>query len=305
MNQQLKLSIALTTYNHEAFIAQSLESILTQRVNFNYEIVVGDDKSTDNTLTIVKSYASKYPDKIRVLERHKNLGYTKNFDDTMQQCQGEYIAIFDGDDIMKEGKLKKQVDFLDQNPDCVMVGHIVDAFDSHSKKITRTILPKKKKFFYTIEDLIIEGSFFANSSKVFRRKAYPKTGINPHIKFIADWAVTLDIVGEQNIGFIWETLALYRVHGTSIMQTLKGTDDFHDKQIIIDGVNKKFENKYSKLFKNQWAYAYFIYGLDEFNKGYNTSARKKFLKSISCNYRYSFTVYAYLMASFIPINIRR
>ena len=216
----LKLSIALTTYNHEKFIAQSLDSILNQTVNFKYEIVIGEDKSKDNTLAIIKAYQSKYPDRIRVLERDGNLGYTRNFDDTMQQCRGEYIAIFDGDDLMSDGKLQKQVDFLDKNSDYVMIGHIVNAFDSISGRTIRIIQPKKKKLYYTIEDLITEGSFFANSSKMFRRNAYPKNGIDNRIRFIADWAITLDIVGLQKIGFIWESLALYRVHGTSIMQKL-------------------------------------------------------------------------------------
>lgn len=108
MDHHLKVSIALTTYNHEEFIAQSLDSILNQKVNFNYEIVIGEDKSKDRTLSIIKTYVSKYPDKIKVLEREGNLGYTKNFDDTMQQCRGEYIAIFDGDDLMKEGKLQNK-----------------------------------------------------------------------------------------------------------------------------------------------------------------------------------------------------
>src|ERR1700741_2727147 len=273
MSSNLKVSIALTTYNHAEFIAQSLDSILSQDVNFEYEIVIGEDRSSDSTLEIIRSYQLKYPHKIRILDRPVNLGYTRNFDDTMQQCRGEYIAIFDGDDVMKPGKLRKQADFLDQHPNCVMVGHLVDAFDSETGKVIRVIKPRKHKDFYTIEDLIVEGSFFANSSKMFRRSAYPQAGIDRRIKFIADWAVTLEIVGNEKIGFIWEDLALYRVHGTSIMQKLRGADDFNDKTIIINAINQKYDNKFRDLLKRQWAYAYMIYGIDELNNKNVRSAR--------------------------------
>ena len=300
MTNNLKVSIALTTYNHEEFISQSLESILNQKVHFDYEIVIGEDNSKDRTLEIIKNYQAKYPDKVRVLVRLGNLGYTRNFDDTMQQCQGEYIAIFDGDDIMNAGKLQKQVDFLDNHYDYVMVGHVVQAFDSMTGKVVRIIQPKKKKDYYTIEDLIVEGSFFANSSKMFRRSAYPKDGIDKRIKYIADWAVTLDIVEDKKIGILWDNLAFYRVHGTSIMQKLRGADDFSDKAVIIDSINKKYSNKYRNLFNRQWAYAYLIYGIDELDNGKNISARRLFLKSIKKDFKYSLSVYFNLILSFFP-----
>lgn len=299
MKNEIQLSIALTTFNHEKFIAQALDSILSQKVNFTFEIVIGEDFSTDATLNIILDYQKNYPNIIRNLTRTKNLGYTVNFDDTLQQCHGKYIAVFDGDDIMKPDKLQKQFDFLEENADFVMVGHLAEAFDSNSGKILRTITPPKKKRYYTIEDLIYYGSFFANSSKMFRRSAYPKDGIDKRIKYIADWAVTIDIVGEKKIGVIWETLSLYRIHPNSIMNSLKGADDFKDKCLIIDKINREYKDKYKSLFKNQWAYAYFIYGVDELNNMNVITARKYFLKSLSYNLFYSPSPYFYFIISFL------
>ena len=212
-----KLSIALTAFNHEQFIAYAIESILSQKVNFNYEIIVGEDNSTDGTKGIICQYAEKHPNIFKILERKSNLGYTKNFDDTLKNCKGEYIAIFDGDDIMLPGKLQKEVDFLDNNRDFVMVGHDVIAFDSDSSKEFRIIRPKVKKDVYTIEDLIEYGSFFANCSKMFRKSELPAAGIDFRIKFIADWYITLCIVKTGKIGYIWEALARYRLHASSII----------------------------------------------------------------------------------------
>jgi glycosyltransferase involved in cell wall biosynthesis len=298
-NNLPEVSIALTTYNHEAYIAECLDSILSQEVDFNFEIVVGEDLSTDNTRHILYKYADRYSN-IRILERRVNLGYTKNFDDTMQQCSGKYIAIFDGDDIMLPGKLQKQKDFLDLNKGYVLVAHLMDAFDSETKQVMRTIKPKFKKDFYELKDLISWGSFFANSSKMFRKWAYPKEGINPNIRYIADWAVTLDIASKGKIGFIWDKMALYRVHGVSIMQSIKGVEDYNDKKIIIENFVLKHKEVNPKFFNNQWAYAYLVKGIDEMILARRKLAFKDFIKSLLHNPFYSITVYYYLFILMAP-----
>jgi glycosyltransferase involved in cell wall biosynthesis len=300
----VKLSVALTTYNHEKYIAQSLDSILSQNVNFSYEIVIGEDKSTDKTLQIVKEYQAKYPDKIRVLTYPQNLGYTKNFDLTMQACNGEYVAIFDGDDIMFQNKLQKQVDFLDLHEDCVMAAHPVREFVSETNKTLRILKPPMKKTHYTIEDLILHNSIFANSSKVFRRKYYPSHGINPSIRYIADHAVTMDIVGSQKIGLIDEILSDYRVHSTSIMRKLNFEDDINDRVIIMQDLSRRYDNKYDNLFYNPKAYLNLIKGLAKLNEFKSQEARSYFIESIKQNYRFSPTIYFYLISSFLPNSLR-
>lgn len=299
-----KLSIALTTYNHGDFIIQALDSIIAQKPGFDYEIVIGEDHSTDDTRKLILEYEKKVPGLIRLLPSSGNKGYVRNFDETLKACTGEYIAVFDGDDIMLPGKLQKQVEFLDTHPDHVMVGHEVRAFDSESGKTLRTIKPYSKKEFYTIEDLIIYGSFFANCSKVFRRSHLPAEGIDQRISAIADWYITMMIVDKSKIGYIHELLAEYRVHGASIMQKLKGKQDFEDKMFILEKLNKRYGRKYERLFKNQLAYAYLIYGIDELNNGNIPSARKKFVKSIFEKFNYTGSQYFYLLSTLLPGPLR-
>jgi len=124
------VSIWLTTYNHEAFIAQCIDSILMQKTTFAYEIVIGEDCSTDSTRAIVKEYKSKYPDKIHLLLPEKNLGMIAMFKASYEQCRGRYIAWMDGDDYWTDPlKLQKQVDFLEARPDYVLFFHKVDHLD--------------------------------------------------------------------------------------------------------------------------------------------------------------------------------
>jgi glycosyltransferase involved in cell wall biosynthesis len=299
-----RISIALTTYNHEAFIARALDSILEQQQAPDFEIVVGEDGSTDGTRHIVQRYMDRHAGRIRLLPAGQNLGYVKNFDRTLKACTGDYIAIFDGDDIMLPGKLHRQAAFLDKHPEFVMCGHDVRAFDDETGKTLRMIAPPVHKTFYTIEDLIIHGSFFANCSKMFRRAAFPPEGIDHRIKVIADWYITLMIVDKGKIGYLHELLAEYRVHPASIMQTLKGKQDFSDKMFILDKLDQKYPGKYQRLFRNQMAYAYLIYGIDELNNGHIASARSKFAKSILRKFNYTRGQYFYLASTLLPRFIR-
>ncbi len=120
------VSVRVATYQHAPFIANCLDSILSQKTDFPFEIVVGEDESSDGTREICKKYAEKYPDKIRLFLRDRNLSqYYENgkvvarFNSrwNTMSCRGKYIAICEGDDYWAyEKKLQKQADFLENNP---------------------------------------------------------------------------------------------------------------------------------------------------------------------------------------------
>src|SRR6185369_17391361 len=121
--ERLKLSVCVVTYNQENYIRQCLQSIIDQVTDFSFEIIVGDDCSTDNTRSIVKEYCDKYPEIIKPLFHQVNIGATRNYFAVHSKAGGEYIAHCDGDDYKIPGKLQKQVAFLDQHRDCAIVGH--------------------------------------------------------------------------------------------------------------------------------------------------------------------------------------
>ena len=116
------VSIHCLAYNHKDYIAQAIESFLMQQTNFRYEIVIGEDCSTDGTREIVFDYAKEYPDLIRVITSDKNVGMNENALRTSMAAKGKYLAICEGDDYWIDPlKLQKQVDFLEVNPDYGMV----------------------------------------------------------------------------------------------------------------------------------------------------------------------------------------
>ena len=92
------VSVIVVTYNHEKYIAKALDSILKQKTKFLFEILVGDDASTDSTTQIVLDYQKKYPSIVRVVLHDKNVGAARNSYDTMKLSRGKYLASCEGDD---------------------------------------------------------------------------------------------------------------------------------------------------------------------------------------------------------------
>lgn len=114
------VSVAVITYNMEKYLPTLLESILKQKVNFKYEIIIDDDCSPDDSRKIIKKYAEQYPDIVKPIYRDTNVGGSKNMYGVLKKCEGKYIAILEGDDFWEaEDKLQYQVDFLEKHEEYI------------------------------------------------------------------------------------------------------------------------------------------------------------------------------------------
>jgi glycosyltransferase involved in cell wall biosynthesis len=133
------VSVVVITYNHEQYIRQALDSILMQNVSFAFEILIGDDCSTDQTAEIIEEYQQRFPHIIKAILRSENIGATKNLYDLFLKCAGEYIAILDGDDFWTDKqKLKIQIDFLKNNESfiaCTQRYSVVDENDNVTQEV--------------------------------------------------------------------------------------------------------------------------------------------------------------------------
>jgi len=172
-SQRMKVSVTVHVYNHEKFIANTLESIVSQQTTFPFEVIVGDDCSTDGSREIIRAYQEKYPEIIKPLFHPQNLGgYGKmNALATFEVAQGEYIATVDGDDYWIDPlKLQKQIDFLDAHPDFIACFHnAIIRFDDGAFPDTN-VNPIDQKDVITVDDLVGEEEiwFIATSSLIFR-----------------------------------------------------------------------------------------------------------------------------------------
>lgn len=135
----LKLSIAIITYNQEKYISQTLDSILSQEHNYEYEIVIGDDCSHDNTRTIINNYRKQYPNIIKPIYNTQNLGLIRNYFNVLNNCTGKYIMECAGDDWWLPGKVKTQIDFMDNNEHIGLCYGNAQETDSTGKIINSSI----------------------------------------------------------------------------------------------------------------------------------------------------------------------
>lgn len=221
----MKLSVLVPAYNLQDFITPCLLSVLEQNTDFDYEVIVCDDASADNTAVKIAELALLFPDKLRPIYKQSNAGLAANMSTLLEAASGKYIAYLDGDDIALATKLQKQVDHLDKHQDCHMVYHESDMFDS---KTDKTIKFYSKEFYNwshipkrsNIEHMIQYGTYMQASSVMFRNHVNLNKTVSPDCKIIFDYAFYIQNAGylQANIDFIPEVLGRYRIHENSFGQ---------------------------------------------------------------------------------------
>ena len=162
-----KISVIMGIYNVGDTLAEALDSLLSQTFK-NFEIIMCDDGSKDNTLEIAKEYFNRYPKQIVLLKNKKNLGLNYTLNRCLSVATGEYIARMDGDDISVPDRFEKQAKFLDEHPEYAIVSSPMILFDENGNfKITKAIeFPQK-------EDCV-KGNPFCHAPVMIRSEAYKK-----------------------------------------------------------------------------------------------------------------------------------
>lgn len=261
----IKVSVCVVTYNHEKFVPKMLDSLLMQETTFEYEIVVGDDCSKDNTVAILKDYQSRYPDKIRLLLQSKNLGLNGKYNalNTFANAKGEYIAQFDGDDYLTSPhKLQKQVEMLDANPHYSASYHnamaIYDDNSAPSHLVNTLTKPE-----VTVDDLIGEDElcFIATSSLMFRREDFAKHP-DPewtNLSTSGDIPRNIMLASRGPIGYIDEVMSVYRKNrgGASFADNHYGADFLFNRIQLYSNINKEFDYKYDAVLQKNIATYYY------------------------------------------------
>lgn len=226
-NNDIILSIFVATYNHENYIARALDSILMQKTEYKFEVLVGEDKSTDNTRAVLEEYEKKYPGFFTMFYREKNMHNSKcsNALDLKLRCKGKYIIALEGDDFWTdENKLQKQIDFLETHPEYIAVAHNCVVVGEDSEPINEDY-PECKDEEYTLKHFFSEimpgqlatvmyRNFFKDSS--FDRSILEK-GLSPD-----DRLLYFALLCHGKVYCIQEKMSAYRhitTHGSSFSAT--------------------------------------------------------------------------------------
>lgn len=235
------ISVMVLTYNHAPYLRQAVESILTQECTYDYEIVISDDFSTDDTRSVCLALQKEHPYKIRLVFNEKNKGVIENYFDTMAVCKGQYIADCSGDDYwITTTKLQKQVDILEQNDDIVLV-HTNWKNYLHSRNIfvndVKSIPPNYKQQILDKQDIpvfINQKNFsIVSINTCCYRKEVGLQIYAEHSKFFdktrytcEDYQLLLFLLTKGRFYYIDEETAVYRVLDESVSQSLDFAKQF-------------------------------------------------------------------------------
>lgn len=204
------VTVCLITYNHEKYIQQAIDGVINQKVDFDWELLIADDFSTDNTRNILLDYQNKYPQNIKLILQNKNVGPAQNWLDLITTPNSKYIAYFEGDDYwIDERKLQKQVDFLEANidfnlchADVVFLSPKGNFIAEHSSKLwnyKQEILDYRFAIYNPIAFSCT--SVFRNNLPVQKLAVNVKSG---------DWMTWVLLTLEGKAKFINEKMAVYR-----------------------------------------------------------------------------------------------
>lgn len=257
------LSVAVIAYNHEKYIRQALDSVLMQKTDFPFEIVIGEDYSTDGTAEIISSVISNSSLDIKVITSDSNVGALSNVFRTYDACHGKYIAILEGDDYWTDShKLQKQVDFLEKNNDFTICFHKVKILSNGKiKKDTTVKIPSSIS---TIQDLG-KRNYIHTPSCVFRKNndVIKKLWEYKELK-VGDYLLHLYNAKNGRIKYFDKNMAVYRVHKDSnwskqdseyivenfnnLLQSLIQSGDFNEIEPFL--VNQMLNLQWSLFIQN-------------------------------------------------------
>jgi glycosyltransferase involved in cell wall biosynthesis len=233
----------MTTYKHERFITQAVESVMMQETDFPYELVLGEDCSPDRTRAICLELQRKYPDRIRLLLPEQNLGMRGNDLLTLRACDGDYIAMLDGDDFWtSKDKLKKQVQFLENHPECSACCHPVTQFCEDGREPAKIVGLYPGGSSFSLSDLISE-KIAATCSVLYRNclrgrfpEWYEKIGYG-------DRALQV-LHGEHGLlGYLDENMASYRLHPGGIWSTTNRLWQLQQLVFLYESLNGHLDSQ--------------------------------------------------------------
>lgn len=253
----IKVSVCVPTFNHAHYISQMLEGALNQKTTFPFEIVVGDDGSTDGSQNIISTFAEQNPGKIRAFLHAENQGPFEprefagrnNVLQLLKACRGEYVAMCEGDDYWTDTcKLQKQVDFMENHPEFSISHHNVlvtyeDGSPSHHfNKETQPSIS-------TIDDILQDQWFMATGSWLYRNYFRTENFADWHANAAAgDWALSIQLAAKGKIGYLSDVMGVYRKHsaGLSHVHSHNNTWFLRNRKEMFENVNVWLDKKYDR-----------------------------------------------------------
>ncbi len=249
-----KISVMVTTYNHEKYIASALDSVLMQKGAFELEIIVGDDFSTDSTPSILKEYEKQHPGLMKILPSKSNIGVTRNIQRCIGQYTGDYVAFIEGDDYWtREDKLFNQMQFLEDHPECAFCFNAITLlYEGDGFSIphpTQVKFMRKRKYLLTTSELIYYNFIGNFSCCMYRKEILERLPPDLFDMFVVDWMFNIYCSQFGKIGFLYDIMSVYRIHEGSLWSSQKNEEKLLSWIKYAGEYDRYLNHKYNKDFE--------------------------------------------------------
>ena len=213
------VSVLMTSYNHEAYLVESIESVLNQSFD-DIELIIIDDGSKDGSVKIIEQYAGRNP-KIKAIYHSRNMGIAKTLNEALEEAEGEYIAIASSDDLWVSNKLARQMEVLSRNNDLIVWSnaYIIDEKGNDTGLLwsRRYKISQKKKNGAILFELLW-GNFICPQSLILKKEIAESIRFDPAINYAVDYRFLISVSKKHDFFYIEEPLVKYRVHGDNTIQ---------------------------------------------------------------------------------------
>lgn len=261
------VSIVCTSYNHGDYLAEAIESFLMQKTDFDVEILIYDDASTDQSPQVIKYYENKYPSLIKPIYQTQNQ-YSKGVRVELfnhNRAKGKYIAVCEGDDYWTDPyKLQKQIDYMEEHPACSMTVHAADRVLSDKKKILSTVRPEKGNAIFSVERVIEGGGdLVATNSMVYSKEKVSELAPFYLNAVVGDYPLVILAALHGTVDYLDANMSAYRVgvKGSwterELATSMKRINHYYDMERMLDEINKYTHFNYNdSLMKAKRGYQF-------------------------------------------------
>jgi glycosyltransferase involved in cell wall biosynthesis len=229
-----KVSVIVPIYNQAPYIHETVDGVLAQD-HPNIELLLSDDGSTDGTTDILREYAAREPERVKVVASERNTGIAGAFNRALDAHTGEYIAWLGGDDVMLPGKLSRQVALLEARPDVMGCCHDAEVFDSDSGtpygRFTEVYNGRRGVRDGGVELLLDPSYLMLPSTMMVRSSAVGDLRFDPRIRVSNDWLFDIALFRRGRIVGLDDVLARYRRHRRNA--TSETWDALEDALVVL------------------------------------------------------------------------
>jgi len=256
MQRRPKVSVLLVTYNHERYVREAIQSILMQVHDYPWELIVADDCSTDSTLSVIDEFIGKCDVTYKVLDSENNLGITKNYKRGFAACQGDYVAVLEGDDYWTApDRLNSMVTFLEGNRGCVMAFNRFTVRNADSRRYNVQPWPLRGEEFQliTVSDIITDNFIGNFSTCVYRNDVIHQLDDSLYELKVYDWMFNISVSQYGLIAYIPRVMSVYRQHSNGTWTQMSEVDKLKETLESIEIYNHYLGRVYNDEFEGHKA----------------------------------------------------